>query len=75
MLQMGFVGGHMFVVPNEPANLGTWPEDIYEADYHFIQQSVEKFSKHGKKLIWVDFVLANVRPWAHKKSQSFEFIV
>jgi hypothetical protein len=58
------VGGHMFVVPNRQDLLSIWPTSIYEADYHFIRNTVDNFREHGIEPVWADFVISEVRPWA-----------
>jgi hypothetical protein len=63
-IAMARVGGHMFVVPNQQHLLANWPTTLYEADYHFIRNTVDNFRNFELEPVWVDFVLSEVRPWA-----------
>jgi len=63
-IAVGQVGGHIFVVPNRQHLLSTWPTSLYEADYHFIRNTIDNFREQSIEPVWVDFVLSEVRPWA-----------
>ena len=62
-IKKGVVGGHMFVAPND-VKLSEWPEDIYEADYHFIKNTCDSHTLSGVDVVWNDEVIASTRPWA-----------
>ncbi len=64
LLAKGHVGGHMFVVPNLKHLLSEWPEQAYEADYHFIKNTCDTFSSVGVFPQWYPDVVARIRPWA-----------
>jgi hypothetical protein len=66
-IEKGLIGGHIFVVPNRKLLLSTWPDNVYEADFYFVEKTIENFKKINKDIIWVDFVLAEIRPWAYVK--------
>lgn len=67
VLKQAHVGGHMFVVPNRKEFLGRWTLDRYEADFDFIDQTIGNYSRAGVSAVWVDHVIANVRPWGFNK--------
>lgn len=57
------IGGHMLVVPNEPALLGRWePETMYSADFDFISETLKRFASVGHEPVWSDMFISNLRP-------------
>ena len=68
LVQKSLIGGHMIVVPNHPDRFGKWPDSLYEADFEFIKETLGKFEAVGHPPVWINFFIANIRPWAHEKS-------
>lgn len=58
VIQVGGIGGHEFVVPNIPEQLGEW-SDAYEGDFHFIVSTLEKWPDDA--LIWRPEIIALAR--------------
>ena len=73
LVQKSLIGGHMIVVPNRLEYFGAWPDNLYEADFEFIRETLRKFEVAGHIPIWVNFFIANIRPWAYEKSLQDEF--
>lgn len=63
-LAKGQVGGHMFVVPNVKKMLGTWREDVYEGDWYFITETLQRFEATGISPCWRGEFVSITRPWA-----------
>ena len=59
-LEQGNVGTPMFVVPNVRERLGSWDSTRHEQDFHFITQTVERYSTDA--LVWLDDVICICRP-------------
>ena len=57
-LRIGFIGGHEFVVPNQPEKLGEW-SDSYEGDFDFIVSTLEKWPEDS--LVWRPEIIALAR--------------
>ena len=62
-IQIGRIGGHQIVCPNIKELLGIWPANIYEADFHFIRSTVEKFKELGLDPVWINHTIAQLRPY------------
>lgn len=59
------IGGHMLVVPNEPALIGRWlPETEYAADFNFIRATLDNFSAAGREAYWSEGSISMLRPHA-----------
>lgn len=62
-IDLGYVGGHMLVVPNEPRLLARWtPETSYAADFTFIEETLKRFAAEGRQPVWFADVISRVRP-------------
>jgi hypothetical protein len=59
------IGGHMLVVPNDPALLGRWePEESYSSDFDFIESTLRKFAAEGLDPYWSELYISLLRPAA-----------
>jgi len=64
-VECGHIGGHMLVAPNEPGLLGRWElETLYEADFAYISQTLERFRAAGREAVWCDEFISMLRPAA-----------
>lgn len=57
-IEVGFIGGHEFVVPNIPDRLGRWT-DRYEGDFDFIVSTLEKWP--ADSLVWRQEIISVAR--------------
>ena len=70
-IRFGNVSTQMYVVPNDPARLGTWEPHIPGlpepgGDYTFIAETCEKMGEP----IWREEIIATLRPELHDKTIS-----
>jgi glycosyltransferase involved in cell wall biosynthesis len=60
-LKQDHIGGHCFVVPNQPEYLGRW-SDRYQGDWDFIRETLDKWPGGEGAVVWREEVIALARP-------------
>ena len=62
-LNVGNVGTPMFCLPNKPDFLGRWAEKRgYDGDNVFIKDTIKKWPKGKKSIVWCEDIIVIVRP-------------
>jgi hypothetical protein len=67
ILGKGQIGGHMLVIPNNKPLLGKWNEEVYEGDWHFINETLQNYAAKGIAPNWRGEFISIIRPWAKVK--------